>query len=79
MSPGPSGGVAPPLDEPGVRQALRPAAEHPIAEPAPMIDIGTALDLLAAAVEHRGADFVYRPVWMDEARYFSCLFALPPG
>jgi hypothetical protein len=75
MSPGPSGGAARPLDKPGVWQALRAVAEHPIGESAPVIDIGTALDLLAAAVEHRGADFVYRPVWMDEAGYFSGLYA----
>jgi hypothetical protein len=44
-------------------------------ETVPVIDIGTALDLLAAAVEHRGADFVYRPVWIEESGYFSCLYA----
>jgi hypothetical protein len=49
--------------------------ERPLGDPVPVIDIGTALDLLAAAVEQRGAEFVYEPVWMDESRYFSCLYA----
>ena len=40
-----------------------------------VIDIGTALDLLAAAVEHRGTDFVYQPVWVDESRYLTCRYA----
>ena len=75
LSPQPSGGAAPPLEEPGVSQALRAVAEQPIGERAPVIDVGTALDLLAAAVEHQGADFVYRPVWIGESRYFSCLYA----
>lgn len=44
-------------------------------DPMPLIDIGTALDLLAAAVEHRGADFVYQPVWVDEHRYLTCRYA----
>jgi hypothetical protein len=40
-----------------------------------MIDIGTALDLLAAAVEHRGADHVYQPVWVEIPRYLTCRYA----
>ena len=40
-----------------------------------MIDIDTALELLAAAVEHRGADHVYQPVWVDEPRYLTCRYA----
>jgi hypothetical protein len=44
-------------------------------EPVPVIDIGTALDLLAAAVAHRGADFVYQPGWVDEPRYLTCRYA----
>jgi hypothetical protein len=44
-------------------------------EPMPLIDIGTALKLLAAAVEHRGTDFVYQPVWVDESRYLTCRYA----
>jgi hypothetical protein len=39
------------------------------------MDIGTALDLLAAAVGRRGADFVYQPVWVDDRRYLTCLYA----
>jgi hypothetical protein len=39
------------------------------------IDMGTALDLLAAAVRHRGAEFVYRFVWIEEARYLTCRYA----
>ena len=49
--------------------------EHPLGEAVPVIDIGTALDLVAAAVEHRGAEFVYEPVWIDESGYFTCLYA----
>ena len=49
--------------------------EHPLGDAGPVIDIGTALDLLAAAVEQRGAEFVYEPVWMNESRYLSCLYA----
>jgi hypothetical protein len=41
----------------------------------PLIDIGIALDLLAAAVEHRGTDFVYQPIWLDEFRYLTCRYA----
>lgn len=44
-------------------------------EPMPTMDIGTALDLLAAAVSRRGGDFVYQPVWVDEPRYLTCLYA----
>src|SRR5262249_22980083 len=40
-----------------------------------VIDLGTALDLLAAAVQQRGADFVYRPVWVEEHRYLTCRYA----
>jgi hypothetical protein len=47
---------------------------HP-PQPLPLIDIGTALDLLAAAVEHRGTDFVYQPIWVDESRYLTCRYA----
>ena len=46
-----------------------------LSEPVPLIDIGTALDLLVAAVEHRGTDFVYQPVWVDESRYLTCRYA----
>jgi hypothetical protein len=52
--------------------------KHPLggpSEPVPVIDIGTALDLLAAAVERRGEDFVYQPVWMEESRYLTCRYA----
>lgn len=41
----------------------------------PTIDIGRALDLLAAAVQRRGRDFVYQPVWMEESRYLTCQYA----
>jgi hypothetical protein len=44
-------------------------------EPATSIDMATALDLLAAAVRHRGADFVYRFVWVEQARYLTCRYA----
>jgi hypothetical protein len=44
-------------------------------QPENVIDLGTALDLLAAAVRQRGADFVYRPVWVDEHRYLTCMYA----
>jgi hypothetical protein len=46
-----------------------------LGEPVPVVDIGTALDLLAAAVQHRGADYVYQPVWADEPRYLTCRYA----
>lgn len=40
-----------------------------------VIDMGMALDLLAAAVRHRGADFVYQFVWVEETRYLTCRYA----
>jgi hypothetical protein len=43
--------------------------------PATVIDMGTALDLLSAAVRRRGADFVYQPVWVEEPRYLTCRYA----
>jgi hypothetical protein len=42
---------------------------------APTIDIGSALDLLAASVQLRGDDFVYLPVWIEESRYLTCRYA----
>jgi hypothetical protein len=42
---------------------------------ATVIDMGTALDLLATAVRHRGTDFVYKFVWVEEARYLTCRYA----
>ncbi|MCW2644518.1 MAG: hypothetical protein JWP07_627 [Pseudonocardiales bacterium] len=44
-------------------------------ESEPVIDIGAALDLLAAAVEQQGVDFVYRPKWMDERTYLIHRYA----
>jgi hypothetical protein len=44
-------------------------------EPVPTMDIGTALDLIAAAVNRLGAGFVYEPVWVDDYRYLTCLYA----
>jgi hypothetical protein len=44
-------------------------------EPMPTMDIGTALDLIAAAVNRLGADFVYQPVWVNDYRYLTCLYA----
>jgi hypothetical protein len=41
----------------------------------PVIDIGAALDLLAAAVEQRGVDFVYKPILMDERAYLTDRYA----
>lgn len=41
----------------------------------PVIDIGAALQLLAAAVEYKGVDFVYRPICVDKPRYFTCRYA----
>ncbi|MGX7680277.1 hypothetical protein ACSMXN_15395 [Jatrophihabitans sp. DSM 45814] len=41
----------------------------------PRMDIGTALSLLASAVKRRGPDFVYQPVWADDYRYLTCLYA----
>jgi hypothetical protein len=52
--------------------------KHPLdgpSEPVPVIDIGTALDLLAAAVADRGEDFVYQPVWKEESRCLTCRYA----
>ena len=43
---------------------------RPMAAARPLIDIGFALDLLAAAVAQRGAFFVYPPVWLHGQRYF---------
>jgi hypothetical protein len=40
-----------------------------------VIDMGTALDLLAAVVRHRGRDFVYQPIWVEEPRYLTCRYA----
>jgi hypothetical protein len=48
-----------------------PAGRAPVA----VIDMGTALDLLAAAVHHLGAEFVYQPVWVEEPRYLTCRYA----
>ena len=44
-------------------------------EPVPVIDIGAALDLLAAAVERRGEDFVYQPVRPEESRHLTRRYA----
>ena len=41
----------------------------------PVIDIGIALDLLAAVVRRRGAEFVYRPVRVEHPRYLTCRYA----
>ena len=48
-------------------------------QPVTVIDMGTALDLLAAAVHHRGVDFVYQPVWVEEPRYLTCRYASVAG
>lgn len=40
-----------------------------------IVDIGCALDLLAAAVLQRGEQHVYEPVWIDGPNYLSCLYA----
>lgn len=44
-------------------------------EPLSTIDISTALDLIAAVIDRRGAAFVYEPVWVDDQRYLTCLYA----
>jgi hypothetical protein len=47
---------------------------HPCARrPMPIIDIGCALDLLAAAVKHRGASQVHRSVRMAADDFSTCL------
>jgi hypothetical protein len=43
--------------------------------PQAVIDMGTALDLLATAVRHRGPDFVYQYVWVEPGRYLTCRYA----
>ena len=49
---------------------------HPAAPPETrIVDIGCALDLLAAAVMQRGEHHVYEPVWIDGPNYLSCLYA----
>jgi hypothetical protein len=50
--------------------------EPPADLTAPIIDIGCALDLLAAAVKQYGEYFVYPPVWVLEQR---CLYAGQSG
>ena len=40
-----------------------------------IVDIGCALDLLAAAVMQRGEQHVYEPVWIAGPNYLSCLYA----
>ena len=40
-----------------------------------VIDIGSALDLLEEAVEREGTDHVYRPIWVTEANYLTCVYA----
>jgi hypothetical protein len=47
----------------------------PTAKAEPLIDIGHALDLLAAAVEQCGEYFVYPPVWIRD----RCLYAAHSG
>jgi hypothetical protein len=44
-------------------------------QPVALIDIGTALDLLAAVVRERGPGFVYRPVPVEAPRYPLCRYA----
>jgi hypothetical protein len=51
--------------------SLAPTGGRPVT----VIDMGTALDLLAAAVRHRGAEFIYQPVWVEEPRYLTCRYA----
>jgi hypothetical protein len=43
--------------------------------PLPMMDISTALDLITAVVDRQGADFVDQPVWVEDHRYMTCLYA----
>ena len=44
-------------------------------QPVALIDIGTALDLLAAVVRQRGPEFVHRPVPVEHPRYLTCRYA----
>ena len=46
-----------------------------MSEPVPVIDIGSAVDLLAAAVERRGEDFLHGPVWTEESRHLTRRYA----
>jgi len=57
------------------RVAARTTGHPEMSEPVPVIDISTALALLAAAVKHKGADFVYQPTWIAKPRYLTCLYA----
>jgi hypothetical protein len=65
------------------RQLSRNATPEPrgrnahrcVRRPMPVIDIGCALDLLAAAVQRRGDSHVDTPVWTTEANCAPCLCA----
>jgi hypothetical protein len=59
--------VNPPPSTPAVRADTR--------ERVPVIDIGIALDLLAAAMQQRGPDFVYRPTSDEESKYLPSQYA----
>jgi hypothetical protein len=48
-------------------------AHRCVRRPMPVIDIGCALDLLAAAVNHRGESYCHSPVWTTEANCPTCL------
>jgi hypothetical protein len=52
-----------------------PSVRADSGQPVALIDIGTALDLLAAVVQQRGADFVYRPVLVEQPRRLTCRYA----
>jgi hypothetical protein len=60
------------LDQP---TGTLPSPASPGRRPPTLIDLGGALDLLVAAVRARGADYVYQPVWVEDARYLTCRYA----
>jgi succinate dehydrogenase/fumarate reductase flavoprotein subunit len=61
----------------GTLTAAAAAAAAAPAGPGPetVIDIGLALDLLAAVVRNRGTDFVRQPMGVEEPRKFTCRYA----
>jgi hypothetical protein len=62
-----------PNASPNATTESRGNAHRLVRGPEPVIDIGCALDLLAAAVKHRGASQVHRPVRITANDFSTCL------
>lgn len=55
--------------------SIAPERRPPTPSPDFSLDLGCALDLLAETVQERGAGFAYQPVWMQNQRYLTRVYA----